>query len=246
MTLSATIVVFLIGLLFLQFSVSAQAQTGILLATTDEFGIPENNTFIRFAVNGTYTNVAFENITWQFTDLHLNNSGNNPPLNFKASTQDSNITITACQRTNPNNTSLRLRYRVMGNGTQTFNFGLNLIGGYWILSINGNNYLTQDKGWRILADGSIMVIGATGNVSVSYSFFAPGLGIPDDPNLPFQLKHSVGIVTAGSVAAALLIAVAIRHVGLRRKPEISRNIGNKMEELSRATEERNFEGERAP
>ena len=238
MMLSATIVVFLIGLLFLQFSVSAQAQTGIFLAPTDEFGIPENNTFIRFAVNGTYTNVAFENAEWQFTDLHLNNSGNNPPLDFKASTQDSNITITACQRTNPNNTSLRLRYRVMGNGTQTFNFGLNLSGGYWILSINGNNYLTENKGWRILADGSIMVIGATGNVSVSYSFFAPGLGVPDDPNLPFQLKHSVGIVTAGSVVAALVIAVAIRQVGLRRKLEISSDIGKKMEELSQASGER--------
>jgi hypothetical protein len=170
-------------------------------------------------------------------NLRLNNSGNNPRLeNFKVSVQDSNINITSCQRTNSNNTGLRLRYVAVGRGEQTFNFGLDLRNGSWIIVCNGI-YLIENKGWRSLSDGTLIIIGATGNVSITYSVFNFGFGVPDTSNQPFQQQHSVAIATAFSFAVVSVIVLIIRiknhsnktenpintpiQKSLRNKPKIS-------------------------
>jgi hypothetical protein len=221
-----------------------QAQDSIQFTKSDRYPIPGNNSTISFNTSGTYVQAVLENDTWHFSNLHLNNSGNNPSLgDFKASAQDSNITITTCQRTNPNSTSVRLRYIVVGQGKQTFNFGLDLKGGYWSVSIDGVNFITENNGWRSLQNGTVIVTGAKLNVSISYNVLPPGFGVPDTSNLPFYQQHSVAIVTAGSVVVSLVLAFLIRSTSLRRRQKtIGKMIDGKSNKINQKSDENNAKG----
>ncbi len=187
-----------------------QAQTGTTFKRTDTFAIPENNSTISFGTNGTYTQATLENGTWNFMNLHLSNSGNSSAVeNFKASAQDSNVTITSCQ-INVTFVSVRLRYTVVGQGTQAFNFGLDLKGGSWLVFFNDNS-IAENKGWRSMPDGTVTVTGATATVTMYYFIAPPGFGTADDSNLPFYQQHSVAIATGVTVAVAVIIAGLIRR-----------------------------------
>ena len=87
-------------------SVHAAITTNFSLTTT--FAIPENNSTIAFAYNGSYETATLVNSTWVFVNLQLTpssltstgdpllNSPNNGNLSINA--QDCNITITSFDR----------------------------------------------------------------------------------------------------------------------------------------------------
>jgi hypothetical protein len=180
-----------------------QAQTGTAFTRTDTFPIPENNSTIRFGTNGTYTQATLKNGTWNFMNLHLSNSGNSSAVeNFQVTAQDSNVTITSCQKSNGTFVSIRLRYTVAGRGVQTFKFGPDLEGGSWWVTFNGKT-IAEKKGWLSMPDGTIAVTGATANVTISYYI---GFGTAENSNLPFYQQHSIAMATGVAVAVTVIIA----------------------------------------
>ncbi len=208
---SAGIAIIVIVLIFPWTCPNTQAQTDITFKPADKFSIPSNNDTISFAVNGTYSKATLENDTWTFMNLRLN--GSQPLENFKISTQNSNVTIFSYIAFNTTLQSLLLRYAVEGKGKQIFNFGLGSQEGEWSAidwSVIANNavFIAEGEGWTISNDGTLIVTGVTGNVSiVHWGFFENSL---PSSNLPFYLQHSVAIATAVAVAIIIGIAVAIK------------------------------------
>jgi hypothetical protein len=143
--------------------------------------------------------------------LHLN--GSQPLENFKISTQNSNVTIFSYLAFNTTLQSARLRYAVEGQGKQILNLGLGSQEGEWSgidwsVITNNNVFIAEGEGWTISHDGTLVVTGATGNVSiVHWGFFENS--IPSS-NLPFYQQHSVAIVIAIVVAVTIIVAIVIK------------------------------------
>ena len=118
----------------------AHAAATTNFSSTDTFAIPENNSTIAFAYNGSYETATLVNSTWVFTNLQLtlsNLTSNNDPLldspntgNLGITAQDCNITITSFDRLliqDPNDinntgdwlTPGWINYTVTGVGNQT-------------------------------------------------------------------------------------------------------------------------------
>lgn len=203
-----------------------QAQTVTAITSDSQFNIPEKNGSINFAVLGNYTQATLENGVWTFTDLRLNSSfGLGSRIGtFKASTQDANITIYTCQRTSyGGGTGVLLRYIVSGSGQQTFNFGINLTGGTWMVTFN-NDFMAEDNGWHANPSGNVIVNAPSGmNISISYFAFPNDLGNPDTANQPFYQQHSVVIVTGAAAAAILVVAfILTRKTRTNANPKLMR------------------------
>jgi hypothetical protein len=195
-----------------------QAQTNIAFEPTDKFSIPEHNSTINFNVSGTYKQATLENGKWNFTDLHLNNSATTEKLSVSA--QNSNVTITSYQTSNATLTSTRLRYTVLGSGTQTFNLELNRAGGEWSITVDGI-FISESEGCSITPDKTITITGASSgsNDSIYYFVFDDALGVSGgDANQSFFQQHLVLIMTALVLAAAIVIVVIVRRRN-QTKPE---------------------------
>jgi hypothetical protein len=202
---------------------NAQAQTYVPFGPADKFVIPSYNGIVSFAVNGAYSSATFENNAWTFTNLLLN--GSQPLKNLTISTQNSNVTIVSFRAANGTTfQSARLRYVVVGQGKQTLNLGLGAEEGglnpnvQWSVIVNSNVFVAEGNGWTVSHDGTMVITGATGNVSVIHYNF-PGFygnnGFGSD--LPFYQQHSGVIVIAVTVAVTVIIAMVIR-VRNRRYP----------------------------
>lgn len=208
---SAGIAIIVIVLIFPWTCPNTQAQTNITFSPADKFSIPSYNGTISFAVNGTYSEATLENDTWTFTNLRLNRS--QPLENFKISTQNSNVTIFSYLAFNTTLQSARLRYVVEGQGKQILNLGLSSQEGEWTgvnwSVITGNNvFMAEGEGWSISHDGTLVVTGATGNVSiVHWGFFENSIS---SSNLPFYQQHSVAIVIAMVVSVTIIVAIVIK------------------------------------
>jgi len=186
---------------------NTQAQTNISFTPANKFLVPTYNGSIGFAVNGTYSNATFENNTWTFTNLRLN--GSTPLKNLKISTQNSNVTIFSYLTFNITVIEgLQLRYVVEGKGKQVLNLGLSAEEGWeWSVAFNGA-FVGEGDGWTIFSDGTLVVTGASGNVSIFY-FNSFGSSVPSS-NLPFYQQHSVAIIITAAVAATVIVAVVIK------------------------------------
>jgi len=205
-------IIFIIFILSLACS-NSQAQTSIAFKPTDIFLVPAYNGSISFGVNGTYSAATFENNTWTFTNLNL--TGSQPLENLEFSTQNSNVTIFSCVTSN--NTGLqtiRLRYAVEGRGKQILNLGLSpqeaglAPGAEWSVIVNNNVFLAEGNVWSISHDGTMIINGESGNVSiVHYGFFGNGMS---NSNLPFFQQHSVAVAIATALAIVVVIAVVIK------------------------------------
>ena len=187
---------------------NSQAQTSIAFKPTDIFLVPAYNGSLSFAVNGTYSAATFENNTWTFTNLQLN--GSQPLKNLEFSTQNSNVTIFSYLTFN--NTAfqgIQLGYAVEGKGKQVLNLGLGSEEEDWEWSVAFNGvFIGEGDGWNILRDGTLVVTGATGNVSI-FDFESFGNSAPSS-NLPFYQQHSVAIIITVAVAATVVVAVVIK------------------------------------
>jgi hypothetical protein len=201
---------------------SAQAQNSTSLTPAENFSIPQYNGVISFAVNGTYSSATLANGSWIFTNLAL--KGSQTLQNFTVSAQNSNITIFSYTALNFTRQSSRLRYEADGHGKQIFNFvQVASAGQYngidWTVISGNSTFLAQGPQWTISPNGTVVVNGISGNVSVvHYGFFDVSFG---NPNLPFYQQHSVAI----AIAVSLVIVVALAVVIKVRNKEPSKNDG---------------------
>lgn len=199
-------------------NVQAQATTNFTPA--DNFSIPATNSVISFAVNGSYTSATLQGNVWTFTDLHLDKS---PQISIlKISTENSNMTILSYSTRNtsyqiPNQS---LRYRIVGEGKVTVNFGTSNANQYsgsdWYVTKAGRNqtiFFTLGHDYVLANDGTLTINGLTGNISVTHVFLNGYLG--NTSNLPFYQQHSVIIATALVLAVSVAAVIVIR---LKTKP----------------------------
>jgi hypothetical protein len=114
--------------------------------------------------------------------------------------------------------SLRIRYTVEGQGTQTFNFGAIPKGGIWNVVVNGV-YLGREDKWTLSEKSTVIVNGvATGsNVSIVYYTY-PDFYVALS-NRSFYERNSVAINTAIALAASVALAAAVAAKTNWKKPK---------------------------
>ncbi len=188
----------------------AQAQTNTAFNNSEIFFVPAYNGSISFGVNGTYSNATFENNIWVFANLRLNRS--QPLAVLEISAQNSNVTIFSYTATNnAASPSVRLRYTVVGQGSQTVNLGLSPKiaefdpGAEWSITVNNNVFLAQGQGWTISRDGTITVDDANGTVNIAHTEY-----FGNNSNVPFYQQHSVAIAIAAAFVAVVVVAVVVK------------------------------------
>jgi hypothetical protein len=192
---------------------SARAQTDIAFSPTDKFSIPLYNGIISFGVNGTYSKATFENGAWTFRNLCLN--GSQPLENFTISTQNSNVTVFFYRAFNVTRFPIELlQYVAEGRGKQILNLGLGSAEGglsasvEWGVVLGNNVFVAEGDGWSISRDGTMVIAGKTGNVTILH-YGLLGSNVLGS-NLPFYHQHSVAIVIAIVVAITVAVAIVIR------------------------------------
>jgi hypothetical protein len=102
-----------------------------------------------------------------------------------------------------------LRYRVEGQGKQSFNIGLDPERGEWSVVFD-EVYMGEGDGWSTSPDGTLTITGATSNVTVWYYGFPESIRDDGSSNQPLYEQHSVVGATAVAVAITLTFAIAIR------------------------------------
>lgn len=206
MSRASNAAILIIALTLLLACLIARVQADTTFAPTDKFGILSNNSTISFSMGGSYVRASLENATWSFVGLMFNYS--QQPLNLGVSAQDSNVIITSYRTFNTTFRGVLLRYRVEGQGKQTFYIGV-LKGGEWSVSFNGV-FIGENDSWSVSRDGTVMVTGAASHSNVTIAYYTFLDSFEDNSNLPFYQQHSVAIITAVAVAIAVVLAVAIR------------------------------------
>jgi hypothetical protein len=212
--LSFAIVLTVTVLLFLVNFPPVHSQTSTNFTRAHTFSIPSSNSQISFAVNGSYSSATLQDNVWTFEDLHFNLSPNLKILKITA--ENSNVTILSYQTRNATSQRVAnevLRYRVIGEGKVTINLGLSDAGKYggsdWYVSKPGRNqttFLSLGHDYILENDGTLIINGLTGNVTITHMFLDrfPGNNL----NLPLYQQHSV-IIT---VAIVLLLTIAVVFV----------------------------------
>lgn len=197
---------------------SVQAQDITYFTSEDTFSIPESNGSVRFAVNGSCSEISLVDNTWIFNNLSLN--GSFPLGSLKFSAKDSDVTIYSFYSGDYFARRLGfLRYFVEGEGIQEINLGFNSSErsdpSEWSVILPGSIFLAEGAEWRLLSDDTVVIIGQTGNISVArYNY-----GLEADNN-PFYVQHSIAILTGIAVAATVGFCVIIK---VRIKTEVKMN-----------------------
>ncbi len=201
-------VFFLVCQLVLLFVVSGSCQSEISFTAVDVFEIPENNSSIWFATNGTYEKAFLENDTWFFYGLQFSvDVYRAEKLNVSLSATDCNVTVYSFfmfirSSEQDNVTRLFFPYTVEGHGTQSVNLGFDLQQGQ-IEAILDGEWIGLNHGWTRSADGIITVTALVNNVTLSY--YGHPQSYLDDPDLfddhyvvlgsTFSLAVVVGLTT---------------------------------------------------
>lgn len=202
---SAAIAIIAIGLVFSCSSPALKAQTNTTFNPTDNFSIPAYNGLISFRVNGTYSNATFKNDTWTFTNLQIQGSQSLEYLSFSA--QNCNVTIASYYSSIYLLHVALLNYLVQGQGKQVINMGTGSQSpAEWSVYYR-NRVLSNGDDWGVSQNGTVVVNGLTGNVTILYYGF---MGAVNTSNLPFYIQHSVAIASAVAVAVTVVVAVAVK------------------------------------
>jgi hypothetical protein len=199
-----------------QLYATTQGQTQTDFTTADKFSIPQYNTTISFALNGSYSAAILENGFWSFKNLKLDFQdlsffGFNATQGLgelRISAQNSNVTVWARISVNYSFPVDLLSYYAEGAGNQTVNLGLNTSrysNNEWSVIVSESVFLSLGEGWSLLPDNSVLVWGRTGNVTVAH------FGFNDEyRSLSFFLQHYVGIFTVLLLASVMFVAIVIR------------------------------------
>jgi len=198
--------VFMFALLS-SFYPSVVGQETVEFTQHDRFEIPQLNSSIRFAYNGTYMQATLKDNTWHFRGLTLNSSGSRSLGDFSVSVRDSNITIFSVSAFNASNRRF-MWYYAEGAGQQIFDLcisGSTHISEWWVM-LSGGVFLAPGRDWQLLDDNVVAVNGQTGNVFVVYNDF----GLDESRNVPFVEQHSVALSTAVILAVTVTAAALLR------------------------------------
>jgi hypothetical protein len=199
-----------------QLCATTQGQNQTEFTTADKFSIPQYNTTISFALNGSYSKATLENGFWTFKNLKLDSQdlsflGLNATQSLgelRISAQNSNVTIWARISVNYSFPVDLLTYYAEGEGNQTVNLGLNTSqssSDEWSVIVMDSVFLPLGDDWSLLTDNSVLVWGRTGNVTVAHFGFNA-----EYKSLSFFLQHYVSIFTALLLAAVIFVAILIR------------------------------------
>ena len=190
------------------------AQTLTQFSPEDNFPVLEKDGNINFAVNGTYSQAKFENNTWIFTDLKLNNSRFTLPT-LEISAHNCNITIIMYSRFSSLESAGVLRYNVTGQGTQIVNFNLQPKEREWSVIFNGE-FRTEGHNWQLDNEETLTITPQTVNVSIFYMDFPDELY---DASIPFYLRHSASIATGAILSVIVIMAVILQFQNWKIKKE---------------------------
>jgi len=182
------------------------AQNEITFYPNDNFDIPENNSTLSFSSGGSYEMASLDNGVWNFVNFQLNDGFNLET--FSVSATDSNVTILAIQVFD-DDLGAFLTYTVVGVGEQTFNFGVDAIGGDWSVTFD-DVFIAETSGWHLLPDNTLSITGATSNVTLLYFVFPDFAG--DDSDKSFFDQHLVSISITVIVLIVLVMAITVRYV----------------------------------
>ena len=222
------IVAVLIAALTAGFYAPTHAQNPTSFTPNDQYSIPESNGTINFGFSGNYSSATLQDGAWTFRNLQLDHpqSFGGFDLNsaqsvgdLKFSAEDSNVTIWAYLSFYYTIPVYSLVYTAQGEGKQTVNLGLNSTDAdvtEWSVIVGDNVFLAEGAGWSLLPDETIVVSGATGNVTIAH--FELG---SVEKTLIFSLEHSVAIVTAIVLAVVVVAAVAVKVKAKRKQRRIS-------------------------
>jgi hypothetical protein len=186
----------------------AQNQLGPTLAGT--FEIPAQNGKIVFSTDGTFQGARLENDAWEFVNLKFRDFPQQEKLNLTITAQNSNVTITSYRSVRSNTTlgNIRIRYTVVGQGKQTFNFGDIPQSGFWSAVFDGV-YPGQEDRWSVSAQGTVTVTGAASHSNVSIIYYTYPDSFVALSEKPFFERNSVAIATAIALTATVVLAVAV-------------------------------------
>ena len=219
------VLAFAVTLSMLSLIPPSRAQTPTAFTPNDNFAIPERNGTIHFGFNGNYSSAKIENGAWIFKDLQmqypqsilgfdLNGSVGVSELRFLA--EDSNVTIWACLSFYYTLPVYSIVYTAEGTGSQAINLGLNSTESdvtEWSVIVGDNIFLAEGDGWTLTPDGTIVVNGLVGNVTIAH--FELG---SFEKNVIFYLEHSVAILTGVGLATVFVAAVAIKIRIKKKQP----------------------------
>jgi hypothetical protein len=190
---------FLVLLLVLTTFATAVSAAGTF-SSTNYFAIPEYNSRINFAGEGSYQSADLRNSTWYFGSLYVNDSING---DLAVSAQNCSLTITHFDSAFLNSNGW-LNYTVEGFGNQTFNltpwfpFGTSIYA--WYVNIDGV-YKAQSDGWTLSDDNAwVTVESATSNASIYFQEnpAPPTPAISFTPNTYFPIPESNSRINFGN------------------------------------------------
>jgi hypothetical protein len=196
----------------------SQAQAATAFTAQDQFLIPQQNSTIRFAVNGSYTAASLQKDTWIFRNLTVNTPQtaflglttlqSSRTLTFSA--ENSNVTILAFQTFNYSSPVSILSYTVDGAGSQTVNLGLEasqpMDSSEWSVIVPDDVFLAEGEGWQLLPDNSLFITAQASNITIIHFDFASF----DMGNVGFLLQHYVLLLSGVVLAVTLAVAVVIK------------------------------------
>jgi hypothetical protein len=81
----------------------------------------------------------------------------------------------------------------------------------WSVIVGDNIFLAEGDGWTLTPDGTIVVQGLEGNVTIAH--FELG---SFEKNVLFSLEHSVAIVT-GVVLVIVIVAAVATKIRMKKK-----------------------------
>ncbi|MCJ7713511.1 hypothetical protein MUO66_03520 [Candidatus Bathyarchaeota archaeon] len=208
-TILSAIGVLLIILVFQLPFFDALAQNEIVFYSSDKFEITEHNSTINFSSEGSYEMASLNNSVWKFVNFQLNDGFRLDT--FSVSAIDSNVSILSMQAFD-DGLGAFLSYTVVGVGEQTFNFGIDAVGGTWSVTLD-DVFVAENSGWRILPDNTLSITGIASNVTLLYFVFPDFFGgNVDSSDNSFFEQHSVSILMTVIVIIVIVMAIALRYV----------------------------------
>ena len=209
---------FIIFLFLSSFGCFVFGQSKIDFTATDKFEIPLSNSSVSFGANGNYEKALLENNAWRFVNLRFDSSQSVEKLDVIVSAKDCEVIIFSCLIYNgtfagESARSARVRYNVVGNGEQVFDLGLDPKFGDWGVFFDGD-FKGETDGWMLSADGTVIITGAAGNVTLSYYGFPASFQDSLGRDGPIVSLHSVFFITSFVLVVIVVLATVVR---LRKK-----------------------------
>ena len=178
----------------------------------DTFNIPEYNSSINFAFDGTFVYTTFKNNTWRFQNLIVNNEAtkNVPVWYLRVSAKNCNVTITSYTAPVANGRDAWISYTVTGVGTQVIDNNYDRLSNWDYPGMSYTNYTvvidgierTENDGWTISDDGWVNITEAKSSVNIIYQYVYVGPIMPEPGG-----GRSNDVITIESILILIILVI---------------------------------------